>query len=145
MFNINQRMLTNIKTKCYSISVPFKKGNNMAFEIDVENLVIAGYKGDSLSLAFEFDLDLAPYEVCFFVKRHINDSETSAVINKILQKSTEGLAELNLSAEETSKLGTSSNCFRDYYWSLKLKAQDNSVDTVIPNDFVSVPIFRVYP
>ncbi len=117
----------------------------MAFEIDVENLVIAGYKGDSLSLAFEFDLDLAPYEVCFFVKRHINDSETSAVINKILQKSTEGLAELNLSAEETSKLGTSSNCFRDYYWSLKLKAQDNSVDTVIPNDFVSVPIFRVYP
>jgi len=117
----------------------------MAFEIDTENLLISGYKGDSLSLVFEFDMNLAPYDVCFFVKRHVNDTESSAIIKKVLEKSDSGLAELNLSTEETNKLGTANGCFRDYYWSLKLKSQDNSVDTVIPNDFVSVPVFRVYP
>lgn len=117
----------------------------MSFEIDTETLMISGYKGDSASFIFEFDKDIANYDVTFLVKKHLNDNEENAVIKKTITSPQRADIEVNVTSVDTNKLGMTGYGFKDYYWSLKLKSSDNTVETVIPNDFLTVPIFRVYP
>lgn len=117
----------------------------MTFELNDETLMISGYKGDSASFTFQFNEDISNSTICFYIKKNINDSEDKAVLTKEFVNPTNKIVDLKLASSDTSKLGTLNASFRDYYWSLKIKTGDEFVQTLIPNDYATTPIFRVYP
>lgn len=122
-----------------------KKGYDMTFQLNDENFMITGYRGDSASFTFEFNEDISNSTVCFFVKKNINDSDDKAILKKEFVNPSQKVVDLRLLSSDTVKLGTLNSSFRDYYWSLKMKVGDGFVQTLIPNEFSSSPIFRVYP
>lgn len=117
----------------------------MTFELNDETFMISGYKGDSASFTFQFNEDISNSTVYFFVKKNINDSEDKAVLTKEFVNPVGSVVDLKLLPSDTLKLGTLNSSFRDYCWSLKIKTGDDFVQTLIPNDYATTPIFRVYP
>lgn len=117
----------------------------MTFELNDKTLMISGYKGDTASFIFQFDTDISNSTVCFFIKKNINDSEDKAVLKKEFISPSQNIVNLKLSELDTKKLGTPNSSFRDYYWSLKIKFNNEFVQTLIPNNYDANPIFRVYP
>lgn len=117
----------------------------MSFTIDEKTFMISGYKGDSLSLTFKFETDFSDFNINFFIKKHINDTEEDAVIVKEYNCPVNKTVNLVLTPEETAALGTNNCCYRDYYWSLKIKSQGTFVKTLIPENFDINPVFRVFP
>lgn len=122
-----------------------KKGKYMAFKLDEKNFMISGYKGDSASFTFKVNSEISDYSLCFYVKKNINDPEEKAIFTKEFVNPVDNTAVLELSSEDTSKFLTKNSCFHDYYWSLKIKNNNGYVQTLIPNNFEEVPVFRVYP
>ncbi|MDD3237115.1 MAG: hypothetical protein PHV37_03355 [Candidatus Gastranaerophilales bacterium] len=117
----------------------------MTFNLDEKTFMISGYKGDSASFTFKINTDISQYNLYFFVKKHLNDTEAKSVIAKEFKNPQNGIVCMNLTADETNSLSTKKSCFQDYYWSLKIKADNGFVQTLIPNNFNDVPVFRVYP
>ena len=117
----------------------------MTFQLDENSLMISGYKGDSASFTFNFDRDISDSTVVFLIKKNFSDSEDNAVIKKEFANSSNNFVQLNLTEEDTLKLGTPSATYRDYYWSLKIKVGGELVQTLVPDEFGSNPVFRVYP
>lgn len=117
----------------------------MTFEINNKTLMISGYKGDTASFTFQFNEDISNSTVCFIVKKNVNDLEEKAVLKKEFISPTAQAIQLKLTESDTLKLGTPNSSFKDYYWSLKIKANNDFVQTLIPNAYEASPIFRVYP
>jgi len=117
----------------------------MPFTIDEESLLIKGRRGDTASFTFNFDENISAYNVHFYVKKNINDTDAEAIINKTYNNPPTNSIVVNLSTQDTEKLTAQANSYSAYYWGLRIGNGINFAQTVIPQEFKTAPMMYIYP
>lgn len=115
----------------------------MPFTIDEDSLLIKGRKGDTASFTFNFNQDISPYTVSFYVKKNITNTES--IIEKEYANPIGTSVTINLSTTDTEKLTASTGSYATYYWGLKIKNGTDFAQTIIPQEFKNPPMMYIYP
>lgn len=115
----------------------------MPFTIDEDSLLIRGRKGDTASFTFDFKQDMSAYNVHFYVKKNINDTDT--VISKEYANPTTAAITIELTTDDTNQLTSIANSYNTYYWGLKINTGKDFAQTIIPQEFKSPPMMYIYP
>lgn len=115
----------------------------MPYTIDENSLLIRGRKGDTATFNFNFNQNLSNYDVYFYVKKNLNNSEV--LIEKEYNNPHSNSVTVHLTEEDTKKFVSQVNSYSIYYWGLKIKNGNEFVQTIIPKDFKNPPMMYIYP
>lgn len=115
----------------------------MPFTIDKDTLLIKGRKGDTAAFTFDFNQDISPYTVHFYVKKKVSDS--TPIIVKEFVNPSDTFVTVNLTTEDTEKLAALPNSYNTYYWGLKLNNGIEFAQTIIPEGLKNPPMMYIYP
>lgn len=115
----------------------------MPFTLDEDSLLIKGRRGDTASFTFNFNKDMSPYTVHFYILKNIYSAD--AVIDKKYEKLTGTSITVNLTVEDTRKLSPLTNSYNTYYWGVKITNGTDFAQTLIPQEFRNPPMMYIYP
>lgn len=116
----------------------------MPFTIDEDSLLIKGRKGDTASFTFNFNQDISPYTIHFYVKKNISDSDDKLIVDKSYKNQNTAVT-VNLTTDDTANFIALANTYNTYYWGLKINNGTEFAQTIIPQEFKNPPMMYIYP